>query len=78
VKAGIFVGCATAHLSWEATFAELPESSTWVAVAVRCSTPYDAGPAAGVIAIATVLVQVTDEAVKAWYLLQAEFMALPE
>jgi hypothetical protein len=44
---------------------------------VRCSTPYDAG-AAGVIGIAAVLVQAKDEAAKAWYLRQAEFLAFPE
>lgn len=44
---------------------------------MRCSTPYDAG-AAGVIGIAAVLVQAKDEAAKAWYLRQAEFMAFPE
>jgi hypothetical protein len=44
---------------------------------VRCSTPYDAG-AAGVIGIAAVLVQAKDEAAKAWYLRQAEYMAFLE
>lgn len=34
--------------------------------------------AAGVIGIAAVLVQAKDEAAKAWYLRQAEFMAFPE
>lgn len=33
---------------------------------------------AGVICIAAVLVQAKDEAAKAWYLRQAEFMAFPE
>lgn len=44
---------------------------------MRYSTPYDAG-ATGVICIAAVLVQAKDEAAKAWYLRQAEFMAFPE
>jgi hypothetical protein len=34
--------------------------------------------AAGVIGIAAVLVQAKDEAARAWYLRQAEFMAFPE
>jgi hypothetical protein len=47
-----------------------------LAVAVRCSAPYDAGAALS-IGIAAVLVQAKDEAAKAWYLAQAEWLEFP-